>query len=126
MVELLGTIGSLVVVLLLVVLAILVISVIVLVTLAALAGSMTDWRRLWRRLAPRQERLTVKLSGSGVPERRQGELSGSTPRLRRRLRLGGAVSGEGSREGARERLRLGGAPRRPGRGGRPVERHSRL
>jgi phosphate/sulfate permease len=89
MLDVFGTIGSVVVVLLLVVLATLVIAVVALVALAVMAGSMTNWRRLWRRLTGRQARLTLKLSGSAVPERRRAELSGGTPRLRRRFLLGG-------------------------------------
>ncbi|MFI7701334.1 hypothetical protein [Nonomuraea sp. NPDC049480] len=119
MVEVLGTIGSLLVVLLLIVLSVLIISVVALVALAALAGSMTDWRGLWRRLTRREAGLTLKLSGSTVPERRRAELSGATPRLRRRFRLGGPAP----EDEAPERRRLGGAPRRSGRRGRrPMER----
>ncbi|MEW9550896.1 hypothetical protein [Nonomuraea sp. NPDC050783] len=92
----LGVIGSLVVVLVLFVVAVAAIAVIALVALVAMAGSMVDWRRRWRRLTRRDGRLTVRLSGDGVPERRRGELTGGTPRLRRHFRLG-APDPHGSR-----------------------------
>ncbi|WP_345573143.1 hypothetical protein [Nonomuraea rosea] len=97
MLAVLGIIGSLVVVIVLVVLAVLLISVAVLVALALLVGTMTDWRAVWRRLTHRRPRLSLKLSGSTVPERRRAELSGSTPRLSRRFLLGGARPGERGR-----------------------------
>ncbi|TMR21149.1 hypothetical protein ETD86_16330 [Nonomuraea turkmeniaca] len=119
MLDVLGTIGSLVVVLLLIVVATLAISIVVLVALAAMAGSMIDWRRWWPRLTRTEARLTLKLSGSTVPERRRAELSGGTPRLRRRFLLGGAEP--------RKRRGFGGAPRRSAPWGhRPLERRSKL
>ncbi|MCK2219227.1 hypothetical protein MF672_036350 [Actinomadura sp. ATCC 31491] len=87
MLDVLGTIGSLLVVLLLLAGAIALIAVLALVVLAALAGTMVDWRRTWRRLTGRDRRLTVKLSGERVPERLRGELTRATPRLRRRFPL---------------------------------------
>ncbi|MFF0768411.1 hypothetical protein ACFYUK_05895 [Nonomuraea wenchangensis] len=87
MLDVLGAIGSLLVVLLLIAGAIAVIAVIALVAFVVMAGSMLPLPRLWRRLTGRERRLTVKLSGESVPERRRGELSGRTPRLRRHFSL---------------------------------------
>lgn len=96
--EVLGTIGSLAVVLLFIVLAVLAISVVALVVLGCLAGSMlVDWRGLWRRLvklARGGPRLTLKRSGEAVPARLRAELSGSTSGTRRRFLLGAARSRE--------------------------------
>ncbi|QYC41343.1 hypothetical protein Nocox_18670 [Nonomuraea coxensis DSM 45129] len=87
MLDVLGAIGSLLVVLLLIAAAIAVTAVIALAAFVVMAGSMVRWRHLWRRLTGRERRLTVKLSGERVPERRRGELSGRTPRLRRHFPL---------------------------------------
>ncbi len=117
MMTLLGTIGSLAVVLILIVAAVLLISAVGMVVLLTMAASMTRWRRLWRRLTRGEARLALKLSDERAPERRRAELSGVTPRVRRRFLLGGA------------------RPRRPGGGDgnpwgsrfhhRPLERHTR-
>ncbi|WP_090931286.1 hypothetical protein [Nonomuraea jiangxiensis] len=93
MVAVLGMIGSLTVVLVLIVLAVLVIAVVGLAVLVALAGSMTDWRALRRRLTRGRARLPLKLSADTAPARLRAELSGGIPRVRRRLRLGGLPSG---------------------------------
>ncbi|MEQ4722694.1 hypothetical protein [Nonomuraea sp. B19D2] len=53
MLEVIGTIGSLMTALLLIVLAVLAISVLALVSFGVLAGSMADWRALRRRLTRR-------------------------------------------------------------------------
>ncbi|WP_433444329.1 hypothetical protein [Nonomuraea sp. CA-141351] len=116
MLEVIGTIGSLMTVLLLIVLTVLAISVAALVGFAVLAGSMADWPGLWRRLTRRRPRLTLKLSGSAVPARLRAELSGSMPRLRRRFPLGGAQPREGRGAGDPRRSRL--------HAHRPVERHT--
>ncbi|MGW0809702.1 hypothetical protein [Nonomuraea sp. NPDC002799] len=88
MLAVLGAIGSLVIASLLIVLAVLLVAVVFLAVLAALAGSMTDWGALRRRLSRRRAPLALKLSGSAVPQRLRAELTGRTPRLRRRFVLG--------------------------------------
>ncbi|MFC5829924.1 hypothetical protein [Nonomuraea insulae] len=112
MMTVLGTIGSLVVVLLLLVAAVLLISVVAMVTLVAIAASMTDWKRWWRQRARRAPALELKLSGEAVPARLRAELSGRVSRVRRRFALGGAHPG-------------GRGPHRPRLHRRPVERRTR-
>ncbi|MFB4274002.1 hypothetical protein ACBJ59_01810 [Nonomuraea sp. MTCD27] len=119
MMTVLGTIGSLVVVLLLVVLAVLLISAVAMVTLLAMAASMTQWRTVWRRLTRRRSGLELKLSGPAVPERLRAELHGSVSRVRRRFLLGDARPGE------RRAAERGGGPPRSRLHRRAVERHTR-
>ncbi|GGS64369.1 hypothetical protein ACFFV7_01690 [Nonomuraea spiralis] len=110
MLTVIGTIGSLVVVFVLIVLAVLVIAVVAMLALAALAGSLADWRALWRRLTRRGARLPLKLSAPEAPARLRAELSGGTPLVSRRFRLA-AVARSGERRpgvrrpGRRARLR---------------------
>ncbi|MFB9630205.1 hypothetical protein [Nonomuraea helvata] len=118
MLEVIGTIGSLMAALLLIVVAVLAISVLALVAFAVLAGSMADWRALRRRLGHRKPKLTLKLSGSAIPDRLRAELSGAVPRMRRRLPLGGAQAWAHRRGGGPHRSRI--------HAHRPAERHTRL
>ncbi|MGP3931819.1 hypothetical protein [Nonomuraea sp. KM88] len=118
MVEVLGAIGALAVVVLLIVMAVLLIAVAAMVTFVTMAAVMINWRAAWRRLSRRERRLELKLSGGAVPARRRAELSGNTPRVRRRLRLGGRPAERGSAGGHPHRVRL--------RDHRPAERSSKL
>ncbi|AQZ64144.1 hypothetical protein BKM31_24155 [[Actinomadura] parvosata subsp. kistnae] len=117
MMTVLGTIGSLAVVLILVVLAVLLISAVAMLTFLAMVASLTRWERVWRRLLHRAPRLELKLSGETVPERRRARLRGGTPRLRRRFPLGAAARGGEPRRGS-------GAFHGPRLHRRPVERHT--
>lgn len=124
--EVLGTIGSLAVVLLLIALSVLTLSVVVLVVLGLMAGSMVaDRRGLWRRLTRhgplgrgRDPRLTLRRSGDAAPARLRAKLSGSTPGTRRRFLLGGSRPGGHGRGGDPRGSRI--------HGPRPVERQTRL
>ncbi|MFG6199327.1 hypothetical protein [Nonomuraea sp. JJY05] len=137
MMEVLGTIGSLAVVLLLMVLSVLAISVVSLAVFGGMVASMlTDWRGLWRRLtrlARGGPKLTLKRSGDTVPARLRAQLSGSMSRTRRRFLLGGAPSKEhgpkehGPKEHeSKERGRGGDLRGSRIRGHRPMERRTSL
>ncbi|TDC06230.1 hypothetical protein E1267_17020 [Nonomuraea longispora] len=114
MVEVLGAIGSLTVVVLLIVMAVLLVAVIAMVTFVTMAAVMLNWRGMRRRLGRGGAGLELKLSGSAVPARRRAELSGGTPRVRRRFRLGARPA----ERGHPHRVRL--------RDRRPAERHSKI